>query len=368
MNARRIIISGGGTGGHLYPALAVGEKLKTKDPRLEITFVGSSRQLEKSIMDRYSANFIPLKIEGLKGKGLSTIRSLALLPFSFVKSMFILIRLRPALVIGVGGYSSGPVVLLASWVKIPTLIMEQNLRPGLTNRLLLPWVSKAVVAFEGSLSYFKGKASVTGNPTREEFYSLPKKERNPLLSILIFGGSQGSHFLNQGVTESLSLLVQEKKNLRFFHQTGEKDYGWVRERYEKLGYTDTTISPYFFDMSSYFQRSDLIVCRAGATTIAELIAAQKASILVPFAKAADNHQEYNAKELEAVKGAEILCEADFTAETFAEKILDFMTHKDKINRMENNIKKLNKGNAAAKIADLCFQLMDKHGKENPGGQ
>jgi UDP-N-acetylglucosamine--N-acetylmuramyl-(pentapeptide) pyrophosphoryl-undecaprenol N-acetylglucosamine transferase len=368
MKGKRVIISGGGTGGHLYPALAVGEKLKKKDPSVEITFVGSNRQLEKNIMERYQANFIPLKIEGLKGKGPSTFKSLILLPFSFFKSLIILLRMRPALVIGVGGYSSGPIVLLASLFRIPTLIMEQNLRPGLTNRLLLPWVRKAVVAFEGSLPYFKGKGNLTGNPTREEFVSLPKKDRNHRLSILIFGGSQGSSFLNKGVTESLPLLTQEKKALRFVHQTGETDYEWVKDRYAKLGYTDVIVSPYFFDMPSYFQSSDLIVCRAGATTIAELIAAQKASLLVPFAKATDNHQVFNARELEAAKGAEILPEVEFTPEAFTEKIRDFMTNKDKIDRMENNLKQLKKENAAEKISDICFKLMGEGKEEGSGGQ
>jgi UDP-N-acetylglucosamine--N-acetylmuramyl-(pentapeptide) pyrophosphoryl-undecaprenol N-acetylglucosamine transferase len=357
MKARQVIISGGGTGGHLYPALAVGEKLKEKDPTVQITFVGSSRLLEKSIMERYRANFIPLKIEGLKGKGLKIFKSLALLPYSFFKSLYILIRIRPALVIGVGGYSSGPIVLLASWLRIPTLIMEQNLRPGLTNRLLLPWVRKAVVAFEGSLPYFKGKGCVTGNPTREEFYSLRKKERNHRLALLIFGGSQGSHFLNMGVTESLLLLLRNKKDLRFVHQTGDNDYEWVKECYARHGYTDVTVSPYFFDMPRYYQSSDLIVCRAGATTIAELIAAQKASLLVPFAQATDDHQLLNAKELKKAQGAEILLEEDFTPETFTEKIKDFMTHKEKINRMENNLKQLKRENAQEKISDFCLELM-----------
>ncbi len=357
MRARQVIISGGGTGGHLYPALAVGEKLKEKDPTVQITFGGSSRVLEKSIMERYRANFIPLKIEGLKGKGLKIFKSLALLPYSFFKSLYILIRIRPALVIGVGGYSSGPIVLLASWLRIPTLIMEQNLRPGLTNRLLLPWVRKAVVAFEGSLPYFKGKGCVTGNPTREEFYSLRKKERNHRLALLIFGGSQGSHFLNKGVTESLVLLLRNKKDLRFVHQTGDNDYEWVKECYARHGYTDVTVSPYFFDMPSYYQSSDLIVCRAGATTIAELIAAQKASLLVPFGQATENHQLLNAKELKKAQGAEILLEEDFTPETFTEKIRDFMTHKEKINRMENNLKQLKRKNAQEKISDFCLELM-----------
>jgi UDP-N-acetylglucosamine--N-acetylmuramyl-(pentapeptide) pyrophosphoryl-undecaprenol N-acetylglucosamine transferase len=357
MKAQKVIISGGGTGGHLYPALAVGEKLRERDSTVKIFFIGSSRLLEKSIMERYEANFIPLKIEGLKGKGLRTLKSLALLPYGFLKSLYILFRIRPALVIGVGGYSSGPIVLLASWLRIPTLIMEQNLKPGLTNRLLLPWVRKAVVAFEGSLPYFKGKGYVTGNPTREEFYSLPKKERNHRLSLLIFGGSQGSHFLNMGVTESLPLLTEEKKDLRFVHQTGENDYEWVKACYTQYGYTDVTVSPYFFNIPEYFQNSDLIVCRAGATTIAELIAAQKASLLVPFARATENHQLLNAKELEKAQAAEILSEEDFTPEMFTEKIRDFMCHKEKIDQMESNLKSLKKENAAEKISDLCFNLM-----------
>jgi UDP-N-acetylglucosamine--N-acetylmuramyl-(pentapeptide) pyrophosphoryl-undecaprenol N-acetylglucosamine transferase len=358
MKAKKIIISGGGTGGHLYPALAVGETLMTKDESIEIFFVGSSRLLEKNIMERYQANFIPLKIEGLKGKGMSTFKSLALLPFSFFKSLYILFRIRPALVVGVGGYSSGPIVLLASWLRIPTLIMEQNLKPGLTNRLLVRWVRKAVVAFEGSLPYFKGKGYVTGNPTREKFYSLPKKERNHQLSLLIFGGSQGSHFLNSGVTGSLDLLSEYKKSLRIAHQTGDTDFKWVKDRYDQHGFTDVTVSPYFFDIADYFKRADLIVSRSGATTIAELIASQKASLLVPFAKATEDHQLINAKELENARGAEILLEEEFTPESFAERIRDFMAHKDKIDRMENNLKSLKKENAAEKIADLCFELME----------
>jgi UDP-N-acetylglucosamine--N-acetylmuramyl-(pentapeptide) pyrophosphoryl-undecaprenol N-acetylglucosamine transferase len=164
-----------------------------------------------------------------------------------------------------------------------------------------------------------------------------------------------------GVTESLPLLSEKKKELRFVHQTGENDYEWVKERYAQYGYTDVTVSPYFFNIPEYFQSSDLIVCRSGATTIAELIAAQKASLLVPFARATENHQLLNAKELEKAQGAEILCEEDFTAETFTEKIREFMSHKDKIDRMENNLKSLKTENAAEKISELCLELMGEEG-------
>ena len=183
--------------------------------------------------------------------------------------------------------------------------------------------------------------------------------RNHQLSLLIFGGSQGSHFLNTGVTDSLELLSQEKEALRFVRQTGEHDFKWVKDRYDRLGFPDVTVAPYFFNIADYFKRADLIVCRSGATTIAELIASQKASLLVPFAKATENHQLINAKELERAEGAEILSEEDFTPEVFAEKIRDFMAHKEKIDRMENNLKLLKKENAAEKISDLCLKLIEE---------
>jgi len=357
MKERKIIISGGGTGGHIYPALAVAQKLKEKEPYLHLTFVGSSRDVEKNIMERQGVNFIPLKIEGLKGKGLKIIKSLILLPFSFAKSLAILLRLKPHLVIGVGGYSSGPVVLLASLGRIPTLILEQNLYPGLTNRILIPLVKKAVVSFKNSLSYFKGKGIFIGNPVRDEFYSLPPKEKNNKLTLLIFGGSQGSHFLNQGIIASLLFLKEENENLRIFHQTGKKDFEWVKKGYAKYNFEEVIVSPYFFDIANYFKKSDMIISRAGATTIAEIIASQKASLLIPFSQASDNHQVLNARELEKIRGAEVLLEKEFSPEILARKISYLLNNKKKISHMEKNLASLKKNRVAEKIAVLCFQLM-----------
>jgi len=363
MSERRIIISGGGTAGHLFPALAVGQKLKEKDPDLRLIYVGGRRALEKTIMNHHQAEFISLSIEGLKGQGLKIIKSLLLLPFSLFKSLFILLRLKPELVIGVGGYSSGPIVLLASWLKKPTLIMEQNLRPGFTNRLLIPWVRKAVVAFAGSLPYFKGKGTLIGNPVREEFYSQMPKERNSRLSILVFGGSQGSHFLNQSLVSSLPYLKVRKDQLRIFHQTGKQDLKWVKENYEVSGFKDVVVEPFFFDMPRYFQESDIVISRAGATTIAELIAAQKASLLVPFSKATDNHQVLNAQELERIQAAEVILEEEFNPEYFASKILDFAEDRGKIRAMEKNLEALKKEDVAEKIASLCLELMEPTQKD-----
>ena len=358
MREKKVIICGGGTGGHLFPALALGRKLKEKNPNIKITFVGGSRKLEKELMQYYEADFIPLKIEGLKGMGLKMIKALFILPFSFLKSFSILKRLKPHLVIGAGGYSSGPIVMLAAWLKIPTLIMEQNRHPGFTNRTLLRWANTAAVAFENSLKEFKGKGIYTGNPVRAEFYNLKAKSRNSKLSILIFGGSQGSHFLNQGIINMLSYLMKDKDSLVISHQTGEKDYEWVKNSYAACGFKNVTVAPFFHNMAEYYQKSDLIICRAGATTLSELIAAQKASLLVPFAAAADNHQTLNARELENIKGAEIILEEDFSPGTLAGKIRSFMFNKEKINLMEKNLSQLKIENSAERISDLCFELME----------
>jgi len=358
MKERRIIISGGGTGGHIYPALAVGQKLQEKDPNLHLTFVGSRRSLEKNLMDRSGAHFIAMTIEGLKGRGLKSLKAMAILPFAFFKSLTLLLRFKPDLVIGVGGYSSGPIVLLASLMRKPTLILEQNLCPGLTNRLLLRWAKKAVVAFENSLAFFRGKGVFLGNPVREEFYSLRPKQRTRGLALLVFGGSQGSHVLNQAMAAALPLLKAEKENMKIFHQTGEADFEGVKAGYVQNGFEEAEVSPYFFEMAGYFEKSDLIISRAGATTIAELIASQKPAILVPFAQASEDHQTKNARELERVGGARVILEKDLTPEFLAENILFFLKHTEKISEMERDLAALKTDRPAEKIANLCFELME----------
>jgi UDP-N-acetylglucosamine--N-acetylmuramyl-(pentapeptide) pyrophosphoryl-undecaprenol N-acetylglucosamine transferase len=357
MKERRVIISGGGTGGHLYPALAVGQKLREADPRLELTFVGSRRSLEKTLMERSGARFVAVRIEGLKGRGLKSLKALALLPFAFIKSLLILLRLNPDLVIGVGGYSSGPVVLLASLLGKPTLILEQNLYPGFTNRLLTRWTRRVVVAFENSLAFFKGKGIFLGNPVREEFYRLGPKPRTRELTLLVFGGSQGAHVLNEAMAAALPLLRAERENLRIYHQTGAADFERVKSVYVREGFEGAVVSPYFFEMARCFECSDLVICRAGATTIAELIATQKASVLVPFARAADDHQAKNARELERVGGARVILEKELSPRLLAETILSFLKDKEQINALERNLAALKTDRPAEKIAGLCFSLM-----------
>jgi UDP-N-acetylglucosamine--N-acetylmuramyl-(pentapeptide) pyrophosphoryl-undecaprenol N-acetylglucosamine transferase len=363
MRERRVIISGGGTGGHLYPALVVGRKLLGMVRSLRLIYVGTHREVERKIMEEHGVRFIPLRIEGLKGRGLRSLRSLGLLPFSFLQALRLLVRTKPDLVIGVGGYSSGPVVLTAAWGGIPTLILEQNAQPGFTNRVLARWVCKAVVAFPSSLPYFKGKGVCLGNPVREEFYGLPRKGRTRELSILVFGGSQGSRFLNTRVTAALPLLLAVKDRLRFMHQTGDKDLEWVVAGYREAGFAADGVSAYIFDMAGAFAASDLVVSRAGATTLAEIIAARKAALLVPFAGASEDHQTRNARELEQVGGADVLPEERLTPEVLAGRLLHYLNHPGEIDSIEKNLLALRTENPAEKIAALCLSLMGERAQE-----
>jgi len=352
------VISGGGTGGHIYPALAVGEKLRSREPSLRLTFIGSHRAMEKSLMERQGVHFIPMRIEGLKGRGLKSLRTMALLPFAFARSLVLLLKLRPALVIGVGGYSSGPVVLTASLIGIPTLILEQNLTPGFTNRLLTRWATKAVVAFENSLGCFKDKGIWLGNPVREEFYQIRPKPRAPEFVLLVFGGSQGARVLNRTMAAALPLLSPVKGRLRIIHQTGAADCETVKSAYIGSGFADAEVAPFFHDMARSFEKADLVIGRAGATTIAELIVARRAAILVPFAGAADDHQAKNAGELARVGAAEVILEKDLSPALLAERITFFLENRERITEMENNLAALRTERPADRIADLCFQLME----------
>ena len=364
MTERRVIISGGGTGGHLYPALVVGRKLKEIDPGIGLTYVGTHREIEKKIMENHDVDFIPMKIEGLKGRGLRSLKALALLPWSFFAAWRILRRLKPALVIGVGGYSAGPIVLIASWRGIPTLILEPNAYPGYTNRLLARWVRKAVVAFDSTLPYFKNRGVRLGNPVREEFYNQPRKPRTGALSVLVFGGSQGSHFLNEAVTLALPLLAPHKDRLALTHQTWLHDLEGVAERYRAAGFGGSEVAAYLMDMPRYFAKADLTVSRAGATTLAETIAARKASILVPFAGASEDHQTRNARELEAAAAAEVIPESRLTPEVLAGRIVHYLDHPGELDAMERNLAAFGTENAAENIACLCIDLMSDRSQEN----
>jgi UDP-N-acetylglucosamine--N-acetylmuramyl-(pentapeptide) pyrophosphoryl-undecaprenol N-acetylglucosamine transferase len=365
MRPRRVIISGGGTGGHLFPALVLGRKLRERDPQLELTYVGSGRDVERRIMAEHGVPTVALRIEGLKGRGWRSLGALALLPFAFLKSLAVLVRLRPRLVVGVGGFSSGPIVLLAAWLRFPTVILEQNVRPGFTNRILVRWVRAAAAAFDATLPALHGKGLRLGNPVREEFYRVKPKRREGPFALLVFGGSQGSRFLNERVPAALALLQGRRPDLTVVHQTGERELRDVRRRYDEAGFAAAEVAAFLPDMADRVAAADLVVCRAGATTIAELIAARRAAILVPFAGAADDHQTANARELARAGGAEVIPEAEATAGRLADRIGHFLAHRNELDIMERALAPLATPDAADRIADLCRGLIERRFEGGP---
>ena len=363
MSGVRVVISGGGTGGHLYPALVLARTLRGMEPGIEILHVGSRRLAEQRIMAAQGVRFTALPVEGLAGGGRQAVRGLALLPAAFLKSFRILRGFKPGLAVGVGGFSSGPIVWLASHMGIPTMIMESNVKPGLTNRRLAGRADKAAVAFEATLASFPGNGILLGNPVRPEFTALPRKPRDGGLSVLVFGGSQGSRILNQALAASLPLLTGLAGRLWIVHQTGPDGLSAARRAYAESGFGEAVVEAYFEDMPARFGAADLIVARAGATTCAELIASRRAALLVPFARAAEGHQSANAEALRAAGGAEVIEERELTPLRLAERLRWFLSHHEALTAMEDRLAPLARPDAARRIAELCLDLMARGNKE-----
>src|ERR1041385_6166373 len=311
----RVLIAAGGTGGHIYPGIAVAKEVMRRDPSSVVRFVGTARGLETRLLPQ--AGFGPslLQPAGLKNVGAAgKLKGLLVLPRSFLAARRLIGEFRPDIVVGAGGYVSGPVLLTAALMPVPTLVMESNALPGFTNRRLARFVDAAAVSFEESLKFFRGKGVVIGNPVRREFFEIAKKERDPArFSVLVFGGSQGARAINDAVLASLAHLEGHKGALRITHQTGEADFEKVRAGYEAAGWNEQAdVRRYIDDMVAHFAASDLAVCRAGATTTAELIAAGKASLMIPFPFAADDHQRRNAEALEKAGASVMVLQQDAT--------------------------------------------------------
>jgi UDP-N-acetylglucosamine--N-acetylmuramyl-(pentapeptide) pyrophosphoryl-undecaprenol N-acetylglucosamine transferase len=281
------------------------------------------------------------------------------LPRSFFAARRLIREFLPDVVIGAGGYVSGPVLLTAALMRIPTLVMESNALPGFTNRRLARFVDRAAVTFEASLSYFRGKGVVTGNPVRREFFDIPPKARDATrFSVLVFGGSQGARAINEAVVAALPSLDAERRKLFITHQTGEADFEKVSAGYKNAGWTEQTeVRRYIDDMVLEFAQADLIICRAGATTTAELVAAGKAAIMIPFPQAADDHQRKNAEALESAGAAHMILQPELTGERLAKEISALVNAPDDLTRMEAASRRMARGDAAAATVDLMEELV-----------
>ncbi len=359
----RLLIAGGGTGGHLFPGLALGEEVKTRHPRNDVLFVGSARGIEAREVPKagYPLEIIdvgPLKRMGLKG----FIRGLFRIPIALWQSRKILKRFDPDVVVGVGGYSSGPVVLMAWLLRIPTAVQEQNALPGFTNKLLGRIVKAVFIAFEEARAKFPvGKTHLLGNPIRRAFLDnyLHTKVPEERLSIFVTGGSQGAHVLNLRVAEAMEILAPHiGHKLRLLHQTGVKDQPAIAARYEKLrpwGLEAEAVA-FIDDMPRAYAGADLLVCRAGATTIAELTVCKKPAILVPFPFAADDHQTVNARALVDAGAAILFQEKDLTSDRLAGELRSLEHDRSRLSKMSRASGVLGRPEAAREIADVCVSL------------
>jgi UDP-N-acetylglucosamine--N-acetylmuramyl-(pentapeptide) pyrophosphoryl-undecaprenol N-acetylglucosamine transferase len=365
----KVLIAGGGTGGHLYPGIALAEEVVTRHHANQVVFVGTQRGLEARVVPREGYPLETVRAQGLKGKGLvGLLKGLFVLPLAFLDSFRILRRQRPDVVVGVGGYSSGPVVLAASLLGIPTAVQEQNALPGFTNKVLGRFARVVFTAFAGAGAFFpEGKVQLVGNPIRRKLMDnfLLAHVAHDTFSLLVLGGSLGAHGLNQRMLDALDHLGDLKGQLRIVHQTGKKDLDEVRQGYASRGF-EAQVVEFIDDMSSAYAEASLVVCRAGATTLAELMVAKKASLLIPFPHATDDHQAVNAQEMVAAGAALMFRESELTGQKLAEEIRRLKNEPERLRQMEKKAGLLGRPEAAKELADVLVDLMVK--KYGPDGR
>lgn len=352
----KLLIAAGGTGGHLFPGIALAQWAQAKGWSVE--FIGSERGLEKEIIERYGFPHGSLSVGRLKGENIfSKLKTCVGLPASFFEAVKILKAKSPDVVFGIGGYSSGPMVVAAMFLNIPRLILEPNSIPGLTNKLLGIFANKICLMFPETERFFsKNKVAVTGTPVREEIAKLVR-DKSEKFTVAVIGGSQGAHTLNQAMVSALPKL-EAKGGLHIIHQTGAKDYEEILKHYQSLHLKNITfeVKAFIQDMVSLYKKVDLVVSRSGASTLAELMEAKIPSLLVPYPFAADDHQRWNAQSLVRRGGAEMILDGEIAQdEKLAEKILYYRDHPEILGQMSASLKTNNKS-ATETVFELCERL------------
>ncbi len=362
----KILIAGGGTGGHLFPGVAIAEEFRRRDASTNVLFIGTKRGLEARVLPQIGFRLETLEVEGIKGRGVA--RSLAAMlkiPRSLIQSRRIIGGFDPDVVIGVGGYASGPAVLAARLMGVPTAIAEQNAIPGETNKILGRFADRVFLSFPETARWFRpDRVRVTGNPIRAAIAGAAKRERKPgePFAMLIFGGSQGAHRINQAVLEALPHLGDLKGKIRIIHQTGKDDLEMVKKGYSDQA-VEADVLPFITDMASAYGKADLLVCRAGATSIAEITASGKAALFIPFPFAVNDHQTKNAELLVNRGAAAMIPERDLTGEKLAGVIRRLAQDPGKIVEMERNAASLGNARAAADIVNECIALAQGTGRK-----
>jgi UDP-N-acetylglucosamine--N-acetylmuramyl-(pentapeptide) pyrophosphoryl-undecaprenol N-acetylglucosamine transferase len=349
----RAILAGGGTGGHVIPALAIAQELQ-KQYGTELLFIGTSRGIENRLVPAAGFPLKLIEVGTLNRVSWKTrLKTFSGLPGAVLEARRMLKEFRPDVVIGVGGYASGPAMLAAVFGRIPTVAFEPNVVPGFANRAVARWVSAAAVHFDETAKFFKN-AKVTGIPVRQAFFEISRKISGPP-TLLVFGGSQGAQAINRVMIESASALRERIPGIRIIHQTGERDYNSVQAAYTSLG--GAVEAHRFIDnMPSYFAQADLIVCRSGASTVAEIMAAGKPAVFVPFPRAADDHQKRNAEVLAKAGAAVMLEESKLNKESLVETVSSLFADQPRLTQMGETASKLAHPNAAGDIATMAANL------------
>lgn len=361
----RVIIAGGGTGGHLFPGLAIAEEFKNRDYSTEVIFVGTEDGIEARVVPREGYPIKFLRVEGLVGvSAIKKIKAIVKAFFSIVDSYKIIKTVRPDIVIGVGGYASGVTMLAAFLMSIPTMILEQNSVPGLTNKILGRFIRTVCITYQESISFFpKAKTFLTGNPVRmqirkgsiESAYKLFSLDRG-LFTIFIFGGSSGAKSINMAIVDALNYLYDLRDKIQFLHQTGMSDYEKIREAYRKLGFKGI-ITPFIYQMGEAYAVADIAISRAGATTLAELTALGKPAILIPYPYAAGRHQELNARKLLEMGAAKMILDSELKGESLAHHIRELYMNETMRTEMQRNSKAIGRPEACARVVDIAMSLL-----------
>ncbi len=355
---RCVLFAGGGTGGHLFPGIAVATELQRRRPEIDVVFVGAGKAVERRAVASAGFALERIRTRGLVGQSAaSLLRGLALLPLSMLDAAALLRRRSPGLVVGLGGYSSGPIVLWAALRGLPTLLLEQNTVPGVTNRILARFVRGAAVSSPAALPHFPRVGFVSGNPVRAGFFDAPAPERSPQhVQVLVIGGSQGAHAINAAMVAAAAVLAAAPRPLRVTHQAGERDVAFVREGYRTAG-LPARVEAFIEDMDREMAAADLVVCRAGATTLAELAAAGRPAILVPFPQATHDHQRHNAAAVAEAGGAHVIDERELSGRTLGDCVTALAADDERRAALAEASRRLARPAAARAIVDRIERLL-----------
>ena len=358
--AMRVIVAGGGTGGHVIPALAIAQELRAHYGA-EVVFVGTQRGIETRLVPAAGFELRLIKVGALKRVDFATrLRTLLALPRALAASASLVREFRPQVMIGVGGYASGPAMFVAAMMSIPTVAFEPNVLPGVANRLVAPMVSAAAVHFPSTCHYFRN-CIVTGVPVRPEFFRVPPRSKDARPTLLVFGGSQGAHAINEAVLEALPKLMEAVPDIHIIHQTGEKDYAEAQAAYLRA-MISAEVSPFIDDMPAAFARADLLLCRSGASTVAEITAAGKPAIFIPLPTAADDHQTRNAATLAEAGAARLLPQSELTSERLLNEITTMLRDRPLLAKMSEAARCFAHPDAAARIASLAARVAGVPGR------